>query len=57
MTLKFFLTYKLMETENLVLREFIKKKSKKRIYLTIIVISKISSIVYTKEKRKVENIY
>ena len=30
---------------------------KKRIYLTIIVISKISSIVHTKEKWKVENVY
>ena len=48
--LKFFPIYKLMETENLALREFIKDISKKRIYLTIIVISKISSIVYTKEK-------
>ena len=47
-----------METENLALREFIKEVFfKKRIYLTIIVISRISSIVYIKEKRKVKNIY
>ena len=46
-----------MEIENLALREFVKENLKKRIYLTIIVISKISSIVHTKEKRKVKNIY
>ena len=46
-----------METENLALREFIKENLKKRIYLTIIIISRIFSIVYTKEKRKVKNIY
>ena len=46
-----------METENLALKEFVKENLKKRIYLTIIVISGISSIVYTKEKRKVKNVY
>ena len=46
-----------MEIENLALREFVKKKFKKRIYPTIIVISRIFSIVYTKEKWKIENIY
>ena len=46
-----------MEMENLALREFIKENLKKRIYLTITVISRIFSIVYTKEKRKVKNIY
>ena len=46
-----------MEMENLTLKEFIKENLKKRIYLTIIVISRISSIIYTKEKWKVENIY
>ena len=55
--LKFFLIYKLMKTENLALREFIKENLKKRIYLTIIVISRISSIVYIKEKWKIKNIY
>ena len=48
--LKFFLIYKLTETKNLTLREFVKKNPKKRIYFTIIVISGIFSIVYTKEK-------
>ena len=44
--------------ENLALREFVKENlKKKRIYLTIAVISKISSIVYTKEKWKAENVY
>ena len=46
-----------METENLALREFIKENLKKKIYLTIIVISRISSIVYTEEKQKIENVY
>ena len=46
-----------METKNLALREFVKKKSKKRIYLTITVISRIFSIIYTKEKQEVKNIY
>ena len=46
-----------MEIENLALKEFIKENLKKKIYLTIIVISKISSIIYTKEKRKIKNIY
>ena len=55
--LKFFLIYKLMEIENLALREFVKENLKKRIYLTIIVISRISSIIYTKEKRKIKNVY
>ena len=41
-----------MEIENLALREF-----KKRIYLTIIVISRISSIIYTKEKWKIKNMH
>ena len=45
-----------MEMENLTLKFFI-KKSKKRIYLTITVISRIFSIIYTKEKQKVENVY
>ena len=40
----------MIEIENLALREFVKENLKKRIYLTIIVINKISSIVYTKEK-------
>ena len=56
-TPKFFPTYKLMETENLALREFVKESLEKRIYLTIAVISRIFSIVYTKKKRKVKNIY
>ena len=46
-----------METENLALREFIKENLKKRIYLTIIVISRIFNIIYTKEKREIENVY
>ena len=46
-----------METENLTLREFIKENLKKRIYLTIIIISRIFSIIYTKEKQKIKNIY
>ena len=46
-----------MEMENLALREFVKENLKKRIYLTIIVISRIFSIIYTKEKRKIENMY
>ena len=46
-----------METENLALKEFVKKNLKKRIYLIIIVISKISSIIYTKEKQKIENMH
>ena len=33
------------------------KEPKKRIYLTIIVISGISSIVYTKEKREIKNVH
>ena len=41
-----------MEIENLALKEFIKKNLKKRIYPTIIVISRISSIIYTKKERK-----
>ena len=39
-----------MEIKNLTLREFVKETLKKRIYLTITVISRIFSIVYTKEK-------
>ena len=46
-----------MEIENLTLKEFIKKKSKKGIYLIIIIINRISSIFYIKEERKVKNIY
>ena len=46
-----------MEMENLTLKEFIKENLKKRIYLTIIVISRISSIIRIKEKWKVENMY
>ena len=46
-----------MEIENLALRESIKENLKKRIYLTIIVINRISSIVYTKEKWKIENVH
>ena len=41
-----------MEIENLALRKF-----EKRIYLTIIVISRISSIVYIKEKWEIKNVY
>ena len=48
--LKFFLIYKLIKIENLTLREFIKEDLTKGIYLTITVISRIFSIVYTKEK-------
>ena len=33
------------------------REPKKRIYLTIIVISGISSIIHTKEKRKVKNMH
>ena len=55
--LKFFPIYKLTEIENLALKKFIKENLKKRIYLTITVISRISSIIYTKEKWKIENIY
>ena len=33
------------------------REVKKKIYLTIIVISRISSIIYTKEKWKVKNVY
>ena len=55
--LKFFLIYKLIKIKNLALKEFIKENLKKRIYLTIIVINKISSIVYTKEKQKIKNMY
>ena len=43
--------------ENLALKEFIKENLKKRIYLTITVISRIFSIIYTKEKQKVKNVY
>ena len=43
--------------ENLTLKEFVKENLKKRIYLTITVISRIFSIVYTKEKQKIKNIY
>ena len=57
MVLKFFLIYKLTETKNLALKEFIKKNLKKSIYLAIIVISRISSIIYTKEKQKIKNVY
>ena len=46
-----------MEIKNLALKEFIKKKIKKRIYLTITVINKIFSIIYIKEKRKIENVH
>ena len=38
-----------MEIENLALREFVKKKKKKK-NLTIAVINRIFSIIYTKEK-------
>ena len=33
------------------------RELKKRIYLTIIIISRISSVIYTKEKQKIENMY
>ena len=57
-TPKFYPIYKLIKIENLALKEFIKKNlKKKRIYLTITVINRIFSIVYTKEKQKVKNIY
>ena len=47
-----------MEIKNLTLKELIRENlKKKRIYLTIVVISKIFSTVYTKEKWKVENVY
>ena len=46
-----------METENLALKEFVKENLKKRIYLTITVISRIFSTIYIKEKWKVKNIY
>ena len=39
------------------LKKIYQGKSKKRIYLTIIIISRISSIVYTEEKQKIENVY
>ena len=56
-TLKFYPIYKLMEIENLALKEFVRKNLKKRIYLTIIIISRISSIIYTKKKWKAKNVY
>ena len=46
--LKFFLIYKLMEIENLILKKCFKEKLKKK-NSTIIVISRIFSIVYTKK--------
>ena len=46
-----------MEIENLALQEFVKENLKKRIYLTIVVISRIFSIIYIKEKQKVKNVY
>ena len=46
-----------MEIENLALKKFVKENLKKRIYLTITVISRIFSIIYTKEKWKIKNIY
>ena len=46
-----------MEIENLALKEFIKENLKKRIYLTIIDINRISNIIYTKEEWKIKNIY
>ena len=46
-----------MDIENLALREFVKENLKKRIYLTIIVISRIFSIIHTKKKGKIENVY
>ena len=54
--LKFFPTYKLIEIENLALKEFVKENLKKK-NLTITVINRIFSIIYTKEKQKVENVY
>ena len=45
-----------METENLALKEFIKENLKKK-YPTIIIISKIFSIICTKEKREIKNVY
>ena len=57
MVLKFFLIYKLTEIENLALREFVKKNLKKRIYLTIIVISRIFSIIHTKKKWEIKNVH
>ena len=45
-----------METKNLALREFV-KENLNFFFLTIIVISRISSIVYTKEKWKIKNVY
>ena len=44
-SLKFFLIYKLIEEELRVLKEFIKKLIK-GIYLTIIIINRISSTIY-----------
>ena len=41
-----------METENLALKKSVKENLKKRIYLTIIVISRIFSIIYTKKNGK-----
>ena len=46
-----------MKIENLTLKKFIKENFKKKIYLTITVISRIFSIIYTKEKQKIKNIY
>ena len=46
-----------MEIENLTLKKFIKENLKKKIYPTITVISRIFSIVYTKEKQKIKNIH
>ena len=46
-----------MKIKNLALREFVKENLKKRIHLTITVISRISSIIYTKEEWKIKNIY
>ena len=48
-SLKFFLIYKLIEEELRVLKEFIKKLIK-GIYLTIIIINRISSTIYSKEE-------
>ena len=45
-----------MEIENLALQEFIKENLKKK-NLTIVVINRISSIIYTKEKWKAKNVY
>ena len=55
--LKFFLIYKLTEIKKLSLKRICQGKSKKRIYLTIIVINGIFSIIYTKEKREIKNVY